>query len=50
MKPALTIPIPYGHVAHWKLTEQGVEVEFLRFLDTNSRKARRPIKHKGSKA
>lgn len=42
MKPALTIPIPLGHVAHWKQTEHGFEVEFLRLLTNTERLSRRP--------
>lgn len=30
---AVRIPVPVGHVAHWKVTDEGkVEVEMLRFL------------------
>lgn len=38
---AVRIPIPAGHAAHWKLTENGkIEVELMRFLTVGSAKAR----------
>lgn len=41
MKPALSFEIPLGHVAHWKQTGNGFEVEFLRFLKPHEAKLRR---------
>lgn len=40
MKPFLTFTIPPNHVAHWRETERGVEVEMLRFLTLSSAKSR----------
>ena len=40
MKPSVVFPIPPNHVAHWKQTDKGFEVEFLRFLTPGQAKMR----------
>lgn len=37
---SVTIPIPPGHVLHWRATENGFEVEFLRFLTPGNARMR----------